>query len=163
MTADDVGSMRLKRLKWVYKDSPVYFLTLNAHNRKHLLANREMHQAFRNFCERAAEYGVSVGRYVLMPDHIHLFAAFGPGALELSRWVKSLKNSLSKCLRGLGVPAPHWQKDFFDHLLRAAESYSEKWEYVKLKGPDWLRVLMNGTFKGKSPAWISKIRHCRRS
>lgn len=44
--------------------------------------------------------------------------------------MKSLKNSLSKTLRGSDVPAPHWQKGFFDHVLRSEESYSEKWLYV---------------------------------
>jgi hypothetical protein len=24
-----------------------------------------------------------------------------------------------------------WQEEFFDHLLRPAESYSQKWDYVK--------------------------------
>jgi len=48
----------------------------------------------------------------------------------LSEWMKSLKNSLSKTLRGMNVPAPHWQKGFFDHVMRSEESYSEKWLYV---------------------------------
>lgn len=30
----------------------------------------------------------------------------------------------------MNVPAPHWQKDFFDHVMRSEESYSEKWLYV---------------------------------
>jgi putative transposase len=33
-------------------------------------------------------------------------------------------------LREENFPAPHWQQGFFDHLLRSAESYSGKWEYV---------------------------------
>ena len=95
-----------------------------------------------------------------MPDHLHLFVAFGEeyesalveaparrsqtGATGddavaavcdrrlslLSDWMKSLKNSLSKTLRGINVPAPHWQKGFFDHVMRSEESYSEKWLYV---------------------------------
>ena len=65
-----------------------------------------------------------------MPDHIHLFARFGPSSPNLSMWIKSLKNSLSKCLRESGIPSPHWQKDFFDHVLRSEESYSGKWLYV---------------------------------
>jgi hypothetical protein len=48
----------------------------------------------------------------------------------LSDWMKSLKNSLSKTLRGMNIPAPHWQKGFFDHVMRSEESYSEKWLYV---------------------------------
>jgi hypothetical protein len=92
-----------------------------------------------------------------MPDHLHLFVAFGDeyesaliarrsqsdatrgGAVaavcdrrfsQLSEWMKSLKNSLSKTLRGMNVPAPHWQKGFFDHVMRSEESYSEKWLYM---------------------------------
>jgi putative transposase len=43
---------------------------------------------------------------------------------------EKLENSLSKTLREMKVPAPHWQKGFFDHLLRSEESYSQKWVYV---------------------------------
>ena len=31
----------------------------------------------------------------------------------------------------MGISAPHWQKGFFDHVLRSHESASQKWEYVK--------------------------------
>ncbi len=65
-----------------------------------------------------------------MPDHIHLFVAF-PEQSQLSPWMKSLKNTLSKTLRGLSVPAPHWQKGYFDHLMRCESSYDSKWEYVR--------------------------------
>jgi len=65
-----------------------------------------------------------------MPDHLHLFAAFATNAPTLSMWMKSLKNNLSKTLRAQGVQSPHWQKGFFDHVLRSDESYEEKWKYV---------------------------------
>ncbi len=65
-----------------------------------------------------------------MPDHLHLLIAFAPDSISLSTWVKSLKNSLSKTLRGMGIPAPHWQKGFFDHLIRSEKSYSEKYDYI---------------------------------
>jgi putative transposase len=106
-------------------------LTLVAHERRPLFANKDVQASFIDFGVKALDYGVIVGRYVLMPDHIHLFAAFGPESSNLSKWVKSLKNSLSKCLRLNSVPAPHWQKGFFDHILRSDESYEEKWEYVR--------------------------------
>jgi len=93
-----------------------------------ILAQPSLHQAFRRFTEAAAR-GVFVGRYVIMPDHIHLFAAFDDCA-SLSDWMKSLKNSLSKTLRESNITAPHWQKGYFDHLLRGEESYGSKWEYV---------------------------------
>jgi putative transposase len=31
----------------------------------------------------------------------------------------------------MGIESPHWQKGFFDHLLRSEESAAEKWEYVR--------------------------------
>jgi len=65
-----------------------------------------------------------------MPDHIHLFVALDQ-EITLTGWMKSLKNALSKALRNLRIPAPHWQKGFFDHLLRSGDSYSQKWDYVR--------------------------------
>jgi putative transposase len=44
--------------------------------------------------------------------------------------MKSLKNTLSKSLRNRKISPPHWQKTFFDHVLRNSESYADKWEYV---------------------------------
>ena len=120
--------MRPRRLEWIYKEHPIYYLTLVAHNRRKLFANPTVHSAFIVFAKRSMARGIAVGRYVVMPDHVHLFAA---ASLDLSKWVKSVKNSLSKCLRRQGIKSPHWQKDFFDRVLRSEESYCEKWEYVR--------------------------------
>jgi REP element-mobilizing transposase RayT len=90
-----------------------------------------VHESFVRFSLQAPEHGAWVGAYVLMPDHFHAFVAIDDQELSLSVWVKSLKNSISKTLRQNGIGAPHWQKAFFDHLLRSAESYTEKWYYVR--------------------------------
>ena len=66
-----------------------------------------------------------------MPDHIHLFAGFGPESISLSAWMKSLKNAISKTLKSATFPAPHWQRGFFDHVIRSEESYEQKWLYVR--------------------------------
>ena len=34
-------------------------------------------------------------------------------------------------VRERGVTPPHWQKGFFDHVLRSQESAGEKWKYVR--------------------------------
>ncbi len=53
------------------------------------------------------------------------------GTLDvLSAWVRSLKVFLSKTWRLQGIPAPHWQKGFFDHVLCSPESYADKWQYL---------------------------------
>ena len=111
---------------------PFYFVTFNTHERRHLLARDEVHDCFRLFCERAEEHDVAVGRYVIMPDHIHLFVAMPPVGLTLSEWTQALRTVVGKTLLRLGSQKPHWQAGFFDHVLRSAESYSQKWDYVRM-------------------------------
>jgi putative transposase len=111
---------------------PFYFVTFNTYKRRSILARLEIHQAFRSFCARAREYHVGVGRYVIMPNHIHLFVALPPTEVTLERWIQMLKTVLGKTMLRLGSQKPHWQEGFFDHVLRSSESYAEKWDYVRL-------------------------------
>ena len=112
---------------------PFYFVTLNTSKRGRLLTHPEIHHAFRAFCRRGHEqHDVAVGRYVLMPDHIHLFVAVPPTGITLSKWIQALRSVLGKELLRIGFQKPHWQEGFFDHLLRNSESYAQKWEYVRM-------------------------------
>ena len=108
-------------------DPPLYFVTFNAHKRRKILANSEIHERFKTFASLGESRGIGVGRYVLMPDHVHLFVR-GSGDFVLAQWVRLLKRALSK---GVVIDRPHWQSGFFDHLIRNSESYSQKWEYVR--------------------------------
>jgi len=119
------------RLKELFIDCPIYYLTACTEDRSRILDQRLVHNAFINFALRAAEHQVWVGRYVIMPDHIHLFAGFGPESISVSAWMKSFKNAISKTLRAVDYPAPHWEKGFFDRVIRSEESYEEKWLYVR--------------------------------
>lgn len=121
---------RLHRLEQLYVQNPIYFVTCCTDSRKSLLAGDNIHAAFCFFAKKGLERNIFVGRYVLMPDHFHLFVKFSTPEQNLSDWIKILKNSLSKTLRENGQSAPHWQKGFFDHVLRSTESYSEKWLYI---------------------------------
>ena len=67
-----------------------------------------------------------------MPDHVHLFVAFPSDGIALPDWINSLRTVIGKRLLRLGIYKPHWQEVFFDHLLRSGESYSQKWEYVRM-------------------------------
>jgi putative transposase len=76
--------------------------------------------------------GWFVGKYLLMPDHAHLFAKPAAEAKPLPEWVKTWKSISSRRLsRQLQVLPPVWQRDYFDHFIRSAASYSEKWHYVE--------------------------------
>jgi putative transposase len=130
MTAEN-RKQRLRRLEFVFVRSPISFVTACTESRRKLLANARLHESFLWFAQQGPLHGAWVGRCMIMPDHIHLFAATDDEKITLSKWMKSFKNSLSKTLRVGCVDAPHWQKTFFDHVLRSASSYSEKWSYVR--------------------------------
>ncbi|VGO22252.1 REP-associated tyrosine transposase [Pontiella sulfatireligans] len=107
-------------------DAPVYFVTFCTANRKPILANDYVHAAFRHYAEKAEPRGIAMGRYVIMPNHIHCFVRMAPEH-TLGTTVRMMKRALSAAI---DAPMPHWQPGFFDHLLRHSESYSEKWEYA---------------------------------
>jgi REP element-mobilizing transposase RayT len=132
--AEDWFNRRPLRLEHLFtKLRPFYFVTFNISTRSPMLARPEIHESFRAFGRKAHEkYDVAVGRYVIMPDHAHLFVAFPATGITLSQWIKSLRSVLGKELLRLGFQKPHWQEGFFDHLLRNSESYAEKWEYVRM-------------------------------
>ena len=111
---------------------PFYFVTFNTHKRLPLFAQPKIHETLRSFCFTAQEYEVAVGRYVLMPDHVHLFVSLPSTGITLQKWVQALRAVIGKQLLKLGFDKPHWQEGFFDHLLGTDESYSQKWDYVRM-------------------------------
>jgi REP element-mobilizing transposase RayT len=75
---------RLRRLEQVYERHPIYFLTACTRDRRKMLASDAVHGAFISFARQAADCGVWVGKYVLMPDHMHWFVAVDDERMRLS-------------------------------------------------------------------------------
>lgn len=125
----------LRRLDSTWIQSPVYFVTACVADRRPVLANPTTFGVLRDELEAARlRYGWSVGRYVVMPDHIHFLCVSDEavGSASLSRFVGGLKQWTAKrALRATGLAPPFWQKQFFDRLLRSNESYKSKWLYVR--------------------------------
>lgn len=123
---------RPPRLESVFQsyDRPLYFVTICAFHRQRLLANESVHLVFREFAQRGfMEKSIATGRYVLLPDHLHVFVS-GPDSFDLRQWVRMLKTVVGKRLLQLGHKPEFWQRGFFDHLIRNSESYEKKWAYV---------------------------------
>jgi len=69
---------------------------------------------------------------VVMPDHVHFFCKPTHDAIQLSKFMQHWKQWTSKRIKSeLQFDDSVWQEEFFDHLLRSHESYSEKWNYVE--------------------------------
>jgi putative transposase len=106
----------------------IVFLTVCTKDRKPILANPAAHEMLLEAWRVARSW--MTGRYIVMPDHVHLFCA--PGDLiaqPLMTWVKYWKSHSARHwpLRG---DAPIWQRHFWDTQLRRGENYDAKWEYV---------------------------------
>ena len=108
----------------------IIFLTVCTAGRKPVLANVVATQLLRNAWTMDDEW--TVGRYVIMPDHIHLFCApAGLGACSLVKWISYWKFLVSKQWPQR-TDLPLWQRDHWDRQLRQQDSYGDKWEYVRL-------------------------------
>ena len=140
--------LRLDRIFQRY-DPPLFFVTLCAARRRKVLASGHAHAAFVSYAKKGRDHNVAVGRYVTMPDHIHLFVT-GDHEFDLGMWVRGLKRCVAAAVTGgrhgkhsaaetaaatsfspLGKLQPFWQRGFFDHLIRNTESYADKWDYVQ--------------------------------
>ena len=84
---------------------------------------------------------------LLMPDHLHAIMSFSP---EIG--MKDTMNHWKRytCKNG----NIQWQRDFFDHRLRANESYMEKAHYIRMnpvraglieRPEDWRYIWENRT------------------
>jgi REP element-mobilizing transposase RayT len=87
----------------------------------------------REIWQRSADHnGWWVGHYILMPDHVHLFARPEIGACCMTDWVQMWKSVSSRRIAAaLVIKQPMWQPEYFDRYLRSRESDSEKWHYVE--------------------------------
>ena len=127
---DDIQRGRPPRLAAVFVADPIFFITFCTWRKSPLLACRDIDNAFCQAAHDAQAHTIAVGQYMIMPDHIHCFIRIGrDGRIGLA--VKALKRSITKVVHSTQADVRVWQEGFFDHVLRSAESYSEKWEYVR--------------------------------
>jgi putative transposase len=132
----------LPRLTRIWTSNPIFFITTCTYHRNPILANNNNANILIDEWKSAYKrHGWLIGRYVIMPDHVHFFCSFAgeeynPDKNALSIFMRQWKQWTSKRMirenRGnlITLVAPIWQREFFDHLLRSEESYIQKWEYV---------------------------------
>ena len=106
----------------------VVFMTACTLKRRAILASHRIHQTIVSAWGGASTW--LVGRYVVMPDHIHFFCApNGNDIPSLERWIRYWKSIVTKGIGAKGGDV--WQRDHWDRQLRSVESYADKWEYVR--------------------------------
>jgi putative transposase len=104
----------------------IVFLTVCTKGRAPWLATDAVHDLLVATWTAATAW--LVGRYIVMPDHIHLFAGPGGSDVPLDNWVKFWKSQFTK---RHDDRSHRWQPDHWDRRLRDNDSYDGKWEYVR--------------------------------
>jgi len=103
-------------------------LTICTQGRKRILDNPAAHSMVLSAWQVADQW--LVGKYVLMPDHIHLLCApKSIASCSLENWIKYWKTICSKNWYRED-DKPLWQKAKWDKRLRKGDSYSSKSQYI---------------------------------
>ncbi len=104
----------------------IVFLTVCTKDRKAWLASETTHRLLQTVWTKAQSW--LVGRYILMPDHLHLFAGLNSETIELDPWVRYWKSQFTKAHKNNDW---RWQTDHWDTRMKTIKQYEEKWEYVR--------------------------------
>ncbi|MBM4067628.1 MAG: hypothetical protein FJ271_01600 [Planctomycetes bacterium] len=103
----------------------IIFDTVCTKNRGTWLANDSVHDLLRQVWFEASAW--LMGRYIIMPDHIHFFAAATLSEISYDNWVRYWKSQFSKRHKTAGHD---WLVDHWDSRIRSESAYAEKWDYM---------------------------------
>ncbi len=133
-----------------YNQNGAYFVTICTQGRKPVLSTIvgdgfPVPKPFGNIAEEIIrqipdKYPlVSVDKYVIMPDHIHLLLRFdlddgtgnpSPTLGNVIGWYK-YQTTKQVNLRMNTPGMKHFQRSYYDHVVRNQEDYNEIWEYIE--------------------------------
>ena len=143
------------RLKgYDYGQAGAYFITFCTKDKEHLLSDivgrgalalpeviwKEPGRILDGFIQNiSAVYpGISVDKYVIMPNHVHLLLIVGPGggAGAPRPTVQNVVGGI-KALTRRKVGYPIWQTSFYDHIIRDESDYLRIWNYIDTNPDKW--------------------------
>ncbi len=95
-------------------------------------------------------YGITVEKYVIMPNHIHLLIFVNDAAnvrairespLQsrslVSKIVGYLKMTVSKEIHRISPGMSVWQRSYYDHVVRDENDFLEIWNYIEGNPSKW--------------------------
>jgi len=83
--------------------------------------------------EAFIQHGGHAAVYLFMPDHVHLIVSGRHEQSDLLALVERFKQKTTFRVRQAGGDFA-WQKDFYDHIIRASEDYGAQVRYL-LRNP----------------------------
>jgi putative transposase len=112
---------------WIDSTSSVFFITICCQTRGiNQLCTRETGNALlESVVFRHEHEHWFIRLFLLMPDHLHFLASFPADARPMQSIISGWKAWTAK---SCGI---RWQRDYFEHRLRAEESFAAKADYIR--------------------------------
>ncbi len=168
----DIQQRKINRLcEYDYSTDGIYFVTICTQNRRNILSSivgdgfpvpKPYGTIAEEFIRQIPEKypSVSVDKYVIMPDHIHLLLRFG-----LKEEIDAPSSVLVDVKLGTGNPSPTlgtvigwykyqvtkqinlymgvngeriFQRSYYDHVIRNEQDYNDIWQYIENNPKKWL-------------------------
>jgi len=123
-----------QRLPHYQKCGSTLFVTFRTLNREPL--SPAARDAILCHCRHEHGKRLALHAAAVMPEHVHLLLTplreEDGWSYALPSILKSLKGVSARSVnRLLGRSGPVWQEESFDHVLRSAESFEDKVEYIR--------------------------------
>ena len=124
------NSLRLKGFD--YSWLRIYFVTINAHNRRPIFADNRVASATIDCLKQLrTKLGFTVYIFCLMPDHFH--ALIGPGAsMRTLGAICGTFKSLSTRAFWRWYDGKLWHRQFYDHIIRNRDDFDETLAYIRM-------------------------------
>ena len=161
MDKSSLPNKRAIRLKgYDYSSEGSYFITICTKNRQELLSAirvgtgvldrpENVLKEFGKIADKQLRFmsdfydDISLDKYVIMPNHIHLLLTIKPSAFGRSGTPVPTNSLIAKfistfkrfCNKKYGYNI--WQDRYYDHIIRNQEDYNEKWEYIEYNPLKW--------------------------
>ena len=113
-------------IKHVDNQPTIIFDTVCTKRGEPWLANPSVHALLKEVWREADAW--AMGKYMILPNHIHFFAGDLDSTIGYESWVKYWKSLFSK---RHGNPHHRWLANHWDTRVRNENIYEEKWEYVR--------------------------------
>jgi REP element-mobilizing transposase RayT len=80
---------------------------------------------------------VTVDKYVVMPNHIHMILVVEPGGTNATVVIGQYKSQVSKEIHKIDPKRKIWQTSFHDHGIRNYRQYQHIREYIETNPMRW--------------------------
>lgn len=152
----DIKQRKQNRLSsYDYSTTGAYFVTICTDDRQKILSEvtddgvpvlKRIGKVAEGLIMRIPEKypAVSVDRFVIMPDHIHVLLSIGQGTEAPSPTLGNIigwyKYQVTKEVNRIyGTEGRKlFQRSYYDHVIRNQADYNEAWEYIENNPRKWV-------------------------